>query len=82
MMEMLWMKRHSTSPPCGNLVDGLPHDCHTETIAKPDRVGPAQNGKPMQNFVELSSFCSMTLKKTQRKHCRAYVEYQYGCYKM
>ena len=21
----LW--RHSTSPPCGNLVDGLPHDC-------------------------------------------------------
>ena len=22
------MKRHSTSPPCGNLVDGLPHDCH------------------------------------------------------
>ena len=24
------MKRHSTSPPCGNLVDGLPHDCHTQ----------------------------------------------------
>ena len=24
------MERHSTSPPCGNLVDGLPHDCHTE----------------------------------------------------
>ena len=24
------MKRHSTSPSCGNLVDGLPHDCHTE----------------------------------------------------
>ena len=22
------MERHSTSPPCGNLVDGLPHDCH------------------------------------------------------
>ena len=23
------MKRHCTSP-CGNLVDGLPHDCHKE----------------------------------------------------
>ena len=21
---------HSTSPPCGNLVDGLPHGCHFE----------------------------------------------------
>ena len=37
------MKRHSTSPPCGNLVDGLPHDCHTETVAKPGRLGPAKN---------------------------------------
>ena len=34
------MERHSTSPPCGNLVDGLPHDCHTKTIAKRARVGP------------------------------------------
>ena len=34
------MKMHSTSPPCGNLVDGLPHDCHTETVAKRARVGP------------------------------------------
>ena len=34
----LW--RHSTSPPCRNLVDGLPHDCHTKTIAKRARVGP------------------------------------------
>ena len=37
---MRGMKRHSTSPPCGNLVDGLPHDCHTETIAKLARLGP------------------------------------------
>ena len=41
--ETFFMKRHSTSPPCGNLVDGLPHDCHTETVAKPARLGPAQN---------------------------------------
>ena len=38
------MKRHSTSPLCGNLVDGLPHDCYTETIAKPARLGPTLNG--------------------------------------
>ena len=54
------MERHSTSPPCGNLVDGLPHACHAETVAKPGRLGPAQNDKPMQNFLELSRFCSMT----------------------
>ena len=39
------MTMHSTSPPCGSLVDGLPHDCHTEAMAKPDGLGPAQNGK-------------------------------------
>ena len=59
-MEVCGMERHSTSFPCGNLVDGLPHDCHTETVAKPGRLGPVQNGKLMQKFVELSMFCSMT----------------------
>ena len=34
------LKRHSTSHPCGNLVDGLPHDYHTETVAKRAKVGP------------------------------------------
>ena len=44
------------SPPCGNLVDGLPHDCHTETVAKPGRLGPAQNDEVRENLVELSMF--------------------------
>ena len=57
------MKRHSTSPPCGNLVDGLPHDCHTETIAKLARLGPAKNDTTLEKFIELTMFCSMTLKK-------------------
>ena len=52
-LGMRGMKRHSTSPPCGNLVDDLPHACHTETVAKPDRLGPAQNGEPMQHFVRV-----------------------------
>ena len=26
------MKRHSTSSPCGNLVDGLPHDCYSSWL--------------------------------------------------
>ena len=44
------MERHSTSPPCGNLVDGLPHDCHTETIAKLARMGPAKNDELVPKF--------------------------------
>ena len=42
---MCVMKEHSTSSPCGTLVDGLPHGCHTETIAKPARLGPAKSGE-------------------------------------
>ena len=30
--------------------------CHTETVAKPGRLRPAQNDKPMQNFIELTRF--------------------------
>ena len=44
------MKMHSTSPPCGNLVDGLPHDCHTKTIAKLARLGPAKNDELVTKF--------------------------------
>ena len=42
----VWGGGHSTSPPCGNLVDGLPHDCHTKTVAKPARPSAAENDKP------------------------------------
>ena len=41
---------HSTSPPCGNLVDGLPHDCHTKIIAKLARLGPAKNDTTLNEF--------------------------------
>ena len=44
------MKMHSASAPCGNLVDGLPHDCHTKTIAKLARLGPAKNGTTLTKF--------------------------------
>ena len=44
------MKKHSTSAPCGNLVDGLPHDCHTETIAKLARLRAAKNGTTLIKF--------------------------------
>ena len=50
------MERHSTSPPCGNLGDGLPHDCHnTETIAKLARLGPAKNGELVTKFGRVSN---------------------------
>ena len=69
------LRRHSTSPPCGNLVDGLPHDCHnTETVAKPGRLGPAQNDELMQNFIELTIFWSMFEEKTPRKCCQECIE--------
>ena len=48
--EVYEMKRHSTSPPCGNLVDGLPHDCHMKTIAKLARLGPAENDELVTKF--------------------------------
>ena len=54
------MKRHSTSPPCGNMVDGLPHDCYRKTIAKPTGLGPTENDELMENFIEITMFCSMT----------------------
>ena len=44
------MQRHSTSPSCGNLVDGSPHDCHTETIAKLARLGAAKNDELVTEF--------------------------------
>ena len=50
------MKRHSTSPPCGNLVDGLPHDCHTETIAKLARLAPAKNDELVTKIGRVDKF--------------------------
>ena len=69
------MAGHSTSPPCGNLVDGLPHDCHnTETVAKLGRLGPAQNDEPMQNIIELTMFCITIEEKRSRISCAEYCE--------
>ena len=65
--------------PCGNLVDGLPHDCHMETIAKPTRPGPAQNGKLVNEIGRVDKVLLDRLQETHRKPCRAYVEYQYRC---
>ena len=45
------MKRHSTSPPCGNLVDGLPHDCLRKQWLSPADLGPHK----MMNQCKISS---------------------------
>ena len=66
---------HSTSSPCGNLVDSLPHDCHnTETVAKPGRLGPAQYDEPMHFFIELNMFCMMIEEKSPRICCPEHIE--------
>ena len=70
---MCWMKRHSTSPPCGNLVDGLPHDSHTETIAKLARLGPAKNDELVTKFDRVSNVlldeANEDAKKTLSRVC-------------
>ena len=66
--KILGMTRHSTSPLCGNLVDGLPHDCHTETVAKPGRLGPAQNDKlPPKNDRVIDVLMDDLEKSAQKK---------------
>ena len=59
---------------------GLKHN--TETMAKPDGLGPAQNDESMQNFVELSMFCSTTLRKVHSISCPEYIEDLDKCIKM
>ena len=72
---MRGVKLHSTSPPCGNLVDALPHACHnTETIAKLARLAPAENGKLMENFIESTSVCIITLIRVHRFSSSEYIE--------
>ena len=48
----------STSPPSGNQVDGSPLD----------------NGKPMQNIIELTMFCIMIEEKSPRISCPEYMK--------
>ena len=60
--------------PGGNPVDGLPPARHTETVAQPGRLGPAQNGEPMQNFIELTMFCIAIEKKSHSISCPEYIE--------
>ena len=61
------MTRHSTSPPCGNLVDGLPHDCYTETIAKLARLGPAKNGTTPLEFGRVNNVLMDDLQEHSQK---------------
>ena len=49
---MPWVKRHSTNPPCGNLVDGLPHDCYT----KPRWIGPSLDPRRFVILVDIFMF--------------------------
>ena len=74
IQEKFYMRRPALRVPGGNLVDGLPPARHTEAVAKPGRLGPAQNDEPMQNLFELTMFCSMIDKKTHRISCPEYTE--------
>ena len=47
------MQRHSTSPPCGNLVDGLPHDCHN---TEPRWIGVTLDPRRFMIMVDIFMF--------------------------
>ena len=51
-------------------------------MAKPGRLGPAQNDKLMENFIELTLFCIITLMKAHRISCPEYIEDLDKCDKM
>ena len=73
-MPLAWQVS-PTSLSGGNQVDGLPPaSSDTKTIAKLARLGPAKNGTTLENFIELSMFWWITLRKVHSKHCQAYVE--------
>ena len=55
---------------------------NTETVAKPGRLGPAQNDEPMHFFIELTMFCMMIEEKTHRISCPEYIEDLDRCDKM
>ena len=71
----------STSPSGGNQVDGLPPASSTETVAKPDRLGPAQNGELTQ-LLRVIAILNYEVYEEARKPCQAYVEDQYKCVQM
>ena len=82
MKVVLWDDEALYESPCGNLVDGLPHDCHTETMVRRADPGPHKMVNYHPKMIELTMFCSITLWKIHRKCCGAHFEDQYGCDKM
>ena len=61
------VKRHSTSPPCGNLVDGSPYDCHTETVGYENKKEPTMNGTTTPQIRRVSNVLLDELKKSAQK---------------
>ena len=57
----------STSAPSGNQVDGLPLDCHTETIAKLDRVEPAKNDTRPPEFSRVDNVSVDEIQENPKK---------------
>ena len=83
--NFVFLTRHSKRSSCGNWVDGLPHIVHTETVAKPGRLGRQGPWKMVRHhlkMIKLPRFCWITRRKVQRKGCRAYVEDSYGANKI
>ena len=51
-------------------------------MAKPGRLGLAQNDEPMHIFIEVTMFCIMIEEKSPRISCPEYIEDLDKCIKM
>ena len=66
--------RQSTSPPSGNLVDGLPLDCHTRAVVYEIKRGTAKNDAPPPENGRGYDVSLNDLEKSHRISCGAYHE--------
>ena len=73
-MNVKRIEMQSTSPPSGNLVDGLPLVCSTRAVVYETRWAPRKMVHRHPKMVEVSMFCMMTLRKSHRIRCGTYYE--------
>ena len=72
----------STSPPSGNLVDGLPLDCSTRAVVYEIKMGAAKNGKLPPKTSCVAHVCSVTSSKSHRMRCGTYGKDSHGAFQM
>ena len=65
--EAGWLS-HSTGPPRGNQVDGLPRVCRTETVGQEKKKGPAINSTTLSEIGRFSKVLLDGIAKSAQKN--------------